>query len=129
MTSTNTRAARAVPDRQTLGRWGEKTAAEYLESQGYRIIARNWRTREGEIDLIAQHEDCCIAVEVKTRSGLGYGNPLEAITRLKARRLRRLLLSWARAERLGACRLRVDAVGITVRPGEQPRIDHLRGIV
>ncbi|GAA1788907.1 MULTISPECIES: YraN family protein [Leucobacter] len=129
MTSTNTRTLDTIPDRQTLGRWGEKTAADYLESRGYRILARNWRTREGELDLVACQTDCLVAVEVKTRSGQGYGSPLEAITRRKARRLRRLLLEWVREHRPGAERLRIDAIGITVRPGELPGIDHLRGIV
>lgn len=113
----------------TLGALGEALAAEYLESQGYRILARNWRDgTRGELDLIARDGDCAVAVEVKTRSGTGYGHPLAAITARKASRLRRLLLSWARQAKPGTARLRVDGVGITLRAGEPPRIDHLRGI-
>ena len=113
---------------QALGAQGEAIAAEYLTGLGYRIVARNWRTREGEIDLIAYDEDSIVAIEVKTRSGHSYGHPLAAITAIKAARLRRLLLSWVRSERPGAARLRIDAVGVTLRPGERPRIDHLQGI-
>ncbi len=114
---------------QALGARGEQLAAEYLEERGYRLLERNWRAgRAGELDLVARDGDCIVAVEVKTRSGLGYGHPLEAITALKAGRLRRLLLHWVRESGQQAPRLRVDAVGITLRAGEQPRIDHLQGI-
>lgn len=117
------------PSNRDIGVQGEQLAAEYLESLRYRVIERNWRDgRNGELDLIALDGDCIVAVEVKTRSGSGYGHPLEAITALKARRLRRLLLSWVRSRTPGAARLRVDAVGITLRLGEPARIDHLRGI-
>jgi len=115
--------------RLTLGALGESLAAEYLEERGYRILARNWRDgRQGELDLIVSDGEYAVAVEVKTRSGTGYGNPLEAITARKAARLRRLLLAWARNERPGSPRLRVDAIGITLRAGEHPRIDHVAGI-
>ncbi|UOQ60649.1 YraN family protein [Leucobacter rhizosphaerae] len=117
-----------VPHRQTLGARGETIAAAYLEGLGYRILERNWRTRTGELDLIVRDGQVLVAVEVKTRSGAGYGSPLEAITALKMSRLRRLLLEWVRASGERGSRLRVDAVGITLRPGERPRIDHLQGI-
>lgn len=114
---------------QALGARGEQLAAEYLEAQGYRVVARNWRAgRLGELDLVARDGDCIVAIEVKTRSGLGYGHPFEAITALKAGRVRRLLLHWVRESGQRAKHLRVDAVGITLRAGEPPRIDHLRGI-
>ncbi len=114
---------------RTLGARGEHLAAEYLTQLGYRVIARNWRCgRQGELDLIARDGDYIVAVEVKTRSGNGYGHPLEAITAQKAGRLRRLLLSWARQQTAHVTRLRVDAIGITLRGQERPRIDHVRGI-
>lgn len=115
-------------DRRGLGARGEDLAAAYLAGRGYRILARNWRIREGELDIVAVDGGCIVAVEVKTRSGTGYGSPLEAITAAKASRLRRLLGEWVRAAAPGASALRIDAVGITLRPGERPRIDHLRGI-
>jgi putative endonuclease len=66
--------------RQTLGRWGEALAAEYLTKKGYMVIERNLHTPYGEIDLIAKTEDMILFVEVKTRSGDQYGFPEEAIT-------------------------------------------------
>lgn len=113
---------------QALGSHGETIAAAYLEERGYRIVDRNWRTRNGELDLVASDGGTLVAIEVKTRSGSGYGHPLEAITARKAARLKRLLLDWARAHDSRALGLRVDAVGITIIHGTEPRIDHLRGI-
>ncbi|MFT4231574.1 MAG: YraN family protein [Leucobacter sp.] len=113
---------------RSLGARGERIAAAYLEEHGYRIVGRNWRTRHGELDLVAHDDGTLVAIEVKTRSGAGYGHPLEAITLRKAARLRRLLLDWARAHDSRALGLRVDAIGITVYPDEDPRIEHLRGI-
>ncbi|RGE21541.1 YraN family protein [Leucobacter sp. wl10] len=119
----------AATHNQRLGSRGEAIAARYLEERGYRIIDRNWRTRHGELDLVVEDRGTLVAVEVKTRSGSGYGHPLEAITTRKAGRLKRLLLDWARVHDSHALGLRVDAVGITVHHDAAPRIDHLRGIL
>jgi putative endonuclease len=87
-----------------IGAFGEATIARYLESRGYDILDRNWRIREGEIDIIACSTDGLLHfVEVKTRSSLAFGDPLEAIDRNKARRLQRLALAWlATHHQLGA---------------------------
>ena len=87
-----------------IGAFGEATIARYLESRGYDIIERNWRIKEGEIDIIACSSDGLLHfVEVKTRSSLAFGDPLEAIDRNKARRLQRLALAWlATHHQLGA---------------------------
>ncbi|GAA1633607.1 YraN family protein [Leucobacter chromiireducens] len=112
----------------TLAARGEALAAEYLAHQGFAILDRNWHSRYGEIDLLAREGSTVIAVEVKTRSGTGFGDPLTAITARKAARLRRLLFEWLRAQRVRSEHLRIDAVGIVLRPGRAPQIDHLRGI-
>ena len=87
-----------------IGAFGEATIARYLESRGYDILERNWRIKEGEIDIIACSTDGLLHfVEVKTRSSLAFGDPLEAIDRNKARRLQRLALAWlATHHQLGA---------------------------
>lgn len=78
-----------------IGAFGEATVARFLQSRGYDIIERNWRIKEGEIDIIACSADGLLHfVEVKTRSSLAFGDPLEAIDRNKARRLQRLALAW-----------------------------------
>jgi putative endonuclease len=108
-----------------LGRRGEDVAAEYVEAQGMRVVERNWRCREGEIDVVALDGD----VLVKTRSGTGYGHALEAVTPAKLARLRRLAGAWCQAHPTTSTRgLRIDVVGITVeRCAGHERIDHVRG--
>ena len=84
--------------RKVLGAAGEALAGEYLVTQGWSILARNWRCREGEIDIVALDpaRDCLVVVEVKTRAGTGFGAPLETITYAKVRRLRQLAALYAR---------------------------------
>lgn len=113
-----------------LGARGEQLAAAYLESLGCTVLVRNWRDgRQGELDLVMKDGDCIVAVEVKTRSGTGYGTPLESITARKAARLRRLLLAWVSEHKPRAVSLRIDAIAVLlVGDREAPRIEHLRGI-
>lgn len=113
---------------QMLGRRGEQIAAEYLAARGMRILDRNWRSAHGEIDLVVQDATHVVAVEVKTRSGTGYGSPLQAITPQKAARIRRTLFDWAREHKMRGAALRMDVIGIVLRSGEPPRLDYLRGI-
>ena len=114
---------------RSLGARGEALAADHLEALGCEVLARNWRAgRQGELDLVVQDGGSIVAVEVKTRSGRGYGSPFEAITARKAARLRRLLHEWVRQHPTRASGLRIDAVAVILLPGEPPRIEHLRGI-
>ena len=111
-----------------LGRRGEDVAAEWIEAQGMRVLERNWRCAEGEIDLVALDGDDVVVVEVKTRSGAGYGHALEAVTAAKLARLRRLAVAWSRAHPGRGRGLRIDVVAITVeRCHGHERIEHVRG--
>lgn len=71
--------------------------AAWYESQGYEVVARNWRSRQGEIDLIARRSGVLAICEVKTRSSRAFGEPFEAVTRAKQARLRRLAAEWLRS--------------------------------
>ena len=114
--------------RRAVGEWGEDRAAQHLVEQGWSVVERNWRCREGEVDLVATDPDgVVVLVEVKTRSGYGYGDPLESITWAKAERLGRLLMRYRR-ERGVAGPMRVDAVGV-VRAHDGVRLRHLRGVL
>ena len=127
------RSDSALDNRKQLGGWGEDLAADYLMSLGWVVTDRNWRCSVGEIDL-ACLEPCRgdlpngVIVEVKCRSGTGFGDPLEAITYAKRQRLRQLATSWRRARGLAISSLRVDAVGILKLPGSAPLIRHVRGV-
>ena len=123
--------ARSGPHDRALGRWGEQTAAVYLERLGWRIIDRNWRCDIGELDLVALDpgvHPTLVFVEVKARAGLGYGHPLEAITAVKQRRLRDLAWRWLREHDPKAARVRIDGIGVLWRPGAEPEIMHARGL-
>ena len=80
-----------------LGRAGEDVAAAYLRSRGMRVVGRNWRCPAGEIDLVAIDDRWLVICEVKTRRSLVAGEPVEAVTPDKVRRLRRLAFAWIEA--------------------------------
>ena len=114
--------------KDVLGRQGEQAAAEYLEASGFRILDRNWRCAEGELDIVAADGRSLVVCEVKTRSGKRYGTPLEAITRQKQRRLRRLAVSWLVAHGVLFHQVRIDVVGITRDPSGRFAVEHIRGV-
>jgi putative endonuclease len=111
-----------------LGRWGEQLAAEHLTAIGMQVLARNWRCAQGELDLVVRDVDGTVVfVEVKTRGGLGFGDPVEAVGRVKARKVRTLARRWLIENRPpGAAELRFDVVGIVRLPGQAPQVTHLR---
>ncbi|MGI8793967.1 MAG: YraN family protein [Acidimicrobiales bacterium] len=80
--------------RRMLGEQGEQAVAEWYEANGYEIVARNWRCREGELDLVVRQGRTFVFCEVKTRSSTAFGSPFEAVTRTKQMRLRRLAARW-----------------------------------
>jgi putative endonuclease len=91
------RPRRAQPDEpgpRAVGVGGEALAARWYEHRGYEVLARNWRCREGEIDLVLRSGNCVVFCEVKTRSTGAFGTGSEAVTATKQRRIRRLAASW-----------------------------------
>lgn len=115
----------ATDRRQRLGEHGEARAEAFLREAGLRILDRRFRCRGGEIDLIALDGEIFVFVEVKTRSGVGFGMPTEAVVPLKQRRLARTALAWlARHDGLER-RCRFDVVEIVTEPGEPEHIRHL----
>jgi putative endonuclease len=121
-------ADRVVDRRRALGRWGEDVAARHLQEGGAEVLERNWRCREGELDLVVRDGDAIVFVEVKTRSGRGYGEPAEAVTRLKARRIHLLAARWLAEHRPpgGPWDLRFDVVSV-LRTADGPEVVHLHG--
>lgn len=100
--------------RLRLGAAGEERAATWYVAQGYAVLDRNWRCKEGEIDLICAKDRTLVICEVKTRSSLAYGHPAEAVTPAKQKRLRSLALLWLASQdppvRSDALRFDVAAV-------------------
>ena len=97
-------------------------------SAGLRIVQRNWRCTEGEIDLVARDGDDLVFVEVKTRSSLDYGHPLEAITPRKLARLKRLAGAWCLAHPDEHGRVRIDAVAVIAPRSGAIEVEHLAGV-
>lgn len=116
--------------KDVLGRAGEDRAARYLESCGYRVIDRNWRVRDGELDLVVVRPGELVVVEVKTRRGEGFGHPFEAIDRRKQHRLWRLAFAWiaAHPEHAQGRRLRLDAIAIIGSDPSTASVEHLEDL-
>lgn len=120
-------------NRQQLGNIGEGLAAEWLVAQGLVVLDRNWRCSVGELDIVALETNpegrrTAVFCEVKSRRGLGYGTPLEAITRAKLRTLRQLAACWLQEHPDPVDDIRLDAIGVLLEPGQAPQVDHVQGI-
>ena len=116
-----------VAAKDELGRRGERLAEAHLVARGCTVLDRNWRCAQGEIDLVVRDGDEVVFVEVKTRSSVAFGHPLEAITVAKLARLRRLASAWCAAHpRAG--RIRIDAVAVIAPRFGEPVIEHLAGV-
>jgi putative endonuclease len=111
-----------------LGRRGEGLAAAHLIAAGYEIVERNWRCARGEIDIVATRDDELVFVEVKTRSSLAFGHPLEAITVRKLARLRRLAAMWCEAHPEQHRSIRIDAIAIVAPAGGPVELEHLERV-
>jgi putative endonuclease len=104
-------------ERIELGRQGEQAAREYLERNGYWVLAQNYRCRQGEIDIIAEKEEGLHFVEVKTRKDFSYGAPAEAVTGEKQRRLRYAAAFYAMRERRENAEQHMDVIEIIAKDG------------
>jgi putative endonuclease len=114
---------------QLLGAKGEDLVAEFLIAQGYQIIDRNWRIKEGEIDLIARNKHGEITfIEVKTRSNENYGHPLEAINKDKAHRLQKLALAWLVLNNCFGADYAIDCASVLILNG-RTEIDYRKGVL
>jgi putative endonuclease len=122
------------PDpRGRIGRLGERLAAQRMERSGYTVVERNYRTREGEIDIVARRGRVLVFCEVKTvvtrSTARGPAHALEAVGGAKRRQVRRMARSWMneRAALARGCpNVRFDAIGVTLSTGGQVlSLDHV----
>ena len=117
-------------DRAEIGAFGEQLAVDHLRKLGLRVLARNWRCRYGELDIVAADDTTAtvVFVEVKTRTSDRFGGVEQAVTPAKVRRLRRLAGLWLSQQRTGWAGVRID--GVTVRIGRRrtPELTHLQGV-
>ena len=117
-----------------LGQAGEAAAAAHMERLGWQVLSQNWRPSDrslrGELDLVADDGFETVFCEVKTRSGTGAGDPLEAITPEKVRQLRRLASAWLIEHNLPYRTVRFDVIGVYwPLSAIAPTIEHRRDVV
>lgn len=117
-------------DRRRLGEWGEEKALRYLSEQGYQLLTRNWRTREGEIDLVMKQGLAIVFIEVKTRKTDRFGSPEESITRGKQKRLMKTCQAYLQENDYEDRDWRIDVIAIeATKIGEIMRLDHYENAV
>ncbi len=103
----------AADHRQRLGAAGEDLAAAWYQAAGYRILDRNWRCSDGELDLVCRRGATVVFCEVKTRASADFGSPEEAVTAAKRRRIRRLAARWLAERHVHGDEIRFDVVAVT----------------
>ncbi|MFD2025567.1 YraN family protein [Promicromonospora aerolata] len=136
-----------------VGRYGERVALRHVEARGWQVLDTNWRGTDGELDIVALDDDVLVVIEVKTRSGHGFGHPAEAVTPRKLARIKRLTGQWLTVfrERLAADRMleeavpgsavpvlpdvrtrfgavRIDVVAVTLQAQGRPVVEHLESV-
>lgn len=111
--------------KQAVGAYGERLAAQHLTEAGLVVLARNWRSSSGEVDIVARDGDVLVLCEVKTRRGLAFGTPAEALVSDKVARLRRLAAEWLAETRVRPREVRFDVVEVFVPRFGAPRISHI----
>ena len=116
--------------RQNQGRWGEDLAAEYLQAQGYAVVAHNLRNEYCEIDLPAQQGEVLVFVEVKTRSSRQFGHPEEAVDAAKLEHIIAAAENYLQQQPDAAVDWRVDVIAIRkLQSGKPPEILHFENVI
>jgi putative endonuclease len=118
--------------KDVVGRFGEDLAAQRLTAGGMVVLDRNWRCRDGELDIVGRDGECVVFVEVKTRSTSFFGDPAEAVTARKAARLRRLAVRWLDEHRDlldGWPPMRFDVVSVVRSARGGVEFAHLKGAI
>jgi len=109
-----------MTERSDTGKLGEELARNYLKKKGYRVIETNYRTRFGEIDIVATHNKMLVFVEVRTKNSTTFGTPEESITAKKARHLRAAAYLYLRAHQNVPEMWRIDFVAVEIDDKNKP---------
>jgi len=113
-------------ERRRLGQFGERLAAAHLEAEGYRIVERNFRCREGEVDIIAENNGCLVFVEVRTRRGDAMGEAVDSLTPLKGARITAAAEAYCQGRPGLPLERRIDVIAVDLTlEGRVLRVDHI----
>ena len=125
----STRVKRPGPKQRT-GAFGEFKTAEFVTARGDEILDRNWRVREGEIDVISLDKAGTFHfIEVKTRSSLAYGHPFEAISPAKLLRMQRLAMGWLVTHDCFGCEYSIDIASVLINPDGTHSLEFRMGVL
>ena len=119
------------PNKISLGKYGEELACEFLKNKNYQILKRNYRTRFGEIDIIAKRDDILVFVEVKTKTGGEFGQPEEMVGKNKQIKLEKLAQAYLLEQGLSpeTENFRIDIVSVMIKKDKIPEIKHLENAI
>ena len=116
--------------RKEAGAIGEKLAADFLKRRGYRILRRNYRCRGGEIDIIAQHKECLVFVEVRTKRSSGFGTPEESVSFIKREKLVSLADTYLQSCNNLPPNWRIDVIAVELTSDNRvSRLEHIENAV
>lgn len=115
---------------KSIGAFGEDAVVDFIRAQGTAIVERNWRIKEGEIDIVAQLDDGTFAfIEVKTRTSVAFGHPLESINSEKAHRLQRLALAWLATHQSLGHEYRIDCAAVIISASGKFSIEYRKNVL
>ncbi len=114
-------------ENKLVGDRGEKLAKEYLQIKGYKILGKNYRSKWGEIDIVAKDKEVVVFVEVKTKTDNRYGEPWEMVNQWKIEQVKRMGEAWCRDYGWEGS-IRMDVVGIIVGEDDDPMIKHYENV-
>lgn len=116
---------------QIIGRLGEELATQYLEKKGLKILERNFRCRQGEIDIIGKENEELVFIEVKTRTNQKYGTPIESVTPIKRKHMNRAIEFYLYTKQLTNEQVRIDVMEVYIENQEKKtyKINHIQNII
>ncbi len=114
--------------KQEIGKLGENLATKYLEQQGYKVIERNFECKQGEIDIVAIDKNEIVFIEVKTRTNLKYGKPIEAVDKNKQKHLTKAVRYYLYSRHLENEFVRIDVIEVYLYDHKY-RINHIKQIM
>jgi putative endonuclease len=115
---------------QAVGHFGESRIADFCIQRGDEVVDRNWRTREGEIDIVTMDSNGSFHfIEVKTRTSTSFGHPVEAITPAKLHRMQRLAMGWLATHDCFGCDYQIDIASVLVEGDGSYTIEYRGGVL